>query len=131
MEIDMGALGFFLFLSVVVVAMTWRSVKLAKLRHDTLVRLLVSGQPVDTQFLTLLEMQPVKTIAWAKFKISVLLILGVGAIVLSMIYWQEGAWPDMVAGLVALLVAYATWSHSRKAAQLQINSSLKQVGRAE
>lgn len=104
----MGVFGFFLFLSVVVVMVgTWRSIKIVQIKHDTLVRMLNSGHKVDKQELELFVASPPKMIAWTEFKIGVLLLLGGGAIIFALVYWEEGMWPVMIAGLVALLVALA------------------------
>lgn len=114
----MGVLGFFIFLSVLVIAGTWRSVKLAQIRRDMLMRVLESGQTVSYEQLALLTNAPPRLIAWAGIKIATLLLLGAGAVVLSLVYWEKGTGPVLVAGLFALVVAAATFAHARRAQRL-------------
>jgi len=111
----MGAFGFFLFLSVVVIASAWRSVSVARIRQEALVRIIESGQPVSLEHLEALSANPPKLIPYAEFKIGVLVLMGVGAMTLSLVYWEAGTLPVLVAGLTALLVAFATWSNARRA----------------
>lgn len=109
----MGVFGFFLFLSVVVIAVTMRSIKLAQIRQDALVRIIESGQPVSTRHLEMLSVNPPELARWVVLKLGVLITMGLGSIVLSLVYWADGMLPVLVAGHVALLVAYATWSKAR------------------
>jgi fatty acid desaturase len=115
----MGTFGFFIFLSVAVIAGNWRAVSVSQHRRDVVMQLLENGQQVEPGQLELLLGPSPRRIAGAQWKIGVLLVLGVGAIVLSLLSWEMGAMPVLIAGIVGLLVAYATWAHERRLAQLE------------
>lgn len=51
MALGLAALGFWLFLAVLATAIAWNNVQKARLRHDTIQKLLESGQPLDQELL--------------------------------------------------------------------------------
>lgn len=111
----MGTFGFFLFLSVAAVAYNWRVARVAQLQRDMLKQLIDSGQQVDPDKLHLLQPKS-RPIAFVRWKIAVLLVLGCGSLVMSYLYWEAGTLPLVVAAIFALGVAGAAWEHERKVA---------------
>ena len=110
----MGAFGFFLFLSVVVIATTYKSIVETKIRQETLLKILAQGISLNSQQLQVFVGSPPPSISFFKLKVVVLLLLGVGSIGLSIAYWEEGMLPVLIAGLIAITVAYATFRHEQK-----------------
>ena len=113
----MGAFGFFLFLSVVVIATTYKSIAETRIKQETLLKILDQGNSLDSQQLAVFVASTARAVPFAMIKTGVLLVLGIGAIGLAISYWEEGMLPVLIAGLIALVVAYATFNQARNIKQ--------------
>ena len=110
----LGALGFWIFLGIVVLAVAWAIVRLVQIRHEMLIRLAERGQSLDKdlfeKFLSVKSIKdekPYDPVRAANEGAGFFFIIGI-VIVFVGIIWKGGlSYP--IIGLGVFLIAWANW----------------------
>jgi Flp pilus assembly protein TadB len=110
----LGALGFWLFLGILAVAIAWAIVRIVQIRHETLARIAERGQSLDKDLLEkFLSVKPIKEekpydpIRAGNEGAGFFFMIGIATVFVGII-WKGGlSYP--IIGLGVFLIVWANW----------------------